>query len=338
VAEGEKSMEYLAKALNITPIYLPRLSRKIHLLGDFFSFLALLRLCFQFKPHIIHTHTAKAGTLGRIVALIYRLAGPFLQAPRSIQVYHTFHGHIFSGYFSPLKTKIFIGIERFLATLSSQIIVISPEQFEDIVHRYRIVPASKCKIIPLGLDLNRLDSSSFCSSHPPYLILWVGRITAIKDPLLLLEIIRLAKHTQKPWIFWVIGGGEFEELLKKYQKEEDLPLEFKGFQEEVGSWIQQGHLLLLTSKNEGTPLSIIEALYLKKPVVSSKVGGVPSLLEKGRGYLVDSRDPQSYLDALEKALDTCFEAQGEANRLWILQHYGLERLVRDLKTLYQGSF
>ncbi len=339
VAPGEQSMDYLAQNLKVQPVYLPHLSRKISWLGDIVSFFSLLRICFTFKPHIIHTHTAKAGALGRVCALFYRFFSPFLGISPRIKVFHTFHGHVFSGYFSSFQSRLIQGIERLLALTCHTLIVLSPEQKEDLAQRYRIAPARKLRIIPLGLDLERLETEANQapkSIPPPYIIGWIGRVTAIKDPELLLEVALLAKHHQKPWIFWVIGGGELFDAIQQRIFQEKLPVELKGFQSQIGFWLKQMHLVLLTSKNEGTPLSLLEAMVLEKSVVATAVGGVPSLLAENRGRLVFSRTAEELFSAIEQQIQSG-DLRNLAGKQWVEANYSLHRLIRDLESLYYSS-
>lgn len=338
VAQGEQSMDDFAQTLHVQPHYLPFLSRKISWVGDLLSFFSLLWICFQFKPQIIHTHTAKAGALGRVVSLIYRFFSPFLGVSSRVKVFHTFHGHVFSGYFSSWQSRLIQGVERLLALTCQRLIVLSSEQKTDLAQRYRIAPARKLRIIPLGMDLARLDqeaSSASFSEPPPYVIGWVGRVTAIKDPELLLAVARLAKQHQKPWIFWVIGGGEGLKDIQETIRQEKLPMELKGFQSRIGFWLKQMHLVLLTSKNEGTPLSLLEAMYLEKPVVATAVGGVPTLLSENRGSLIFSRSPEALFSAIEQQFQSG-SLKNTSGRVWVEKNYGLSRLTRDLEQLYCG--
>lgn len=335
VAPGEQSMDYFAQELHVQPLFLNSLSRRVHFLSDIFAFFSLFKICLQTKPHIIHTHTAKAGALGRLCALFYRFLAPFLGGPPKIRIYHTFHGHVFSGYFSPFKTRLILHIERMLAKTCHEILVLSPEQHHDITQIYRICPPRKARIIPLGIDLQRLDRPEETppqkSVYSPEYIAWVGRVTAIKDPFLLLEIAKEAKRQQKNWFFWVIGGGDLEKEVRQKIQEEQLPVEMKGFQSNIGYWLKSAQAVILTSHNEGTPLSLIEALYLNKKIVASAVGGVPGLLEEGRGLLLFERDPNAFVQALEQQLHLHSLIE---TRSWVEKHYSLKRLQSDLEGLY----
>jgi glycosyltransferase involved in cell wall biosynthesis len=287
----------------------------------------------RFQPHIVHTHTAKAGALGRVAAKLCR----------SPAVVHTFHGHVFDGYFNPLVSRAFVGIERALARGTDAIVTISPRQREEIVEHYGIVPRFATYVVPLGFDLTRFsDIERFAGElrrelgigEAP-LVSIVGRLVPIKDhPLLFEAIKRVDAH------LCVVGGGEEETELRALATRLGIShrTHFLGFRLDLERILADTDVLALTSKNEGTPVAVIEALAAGCSVVCTAVGGVPDVLEGGRwGRLVPERSPEAFALALNDALREKpgrSRAAAEAGRAYVQDKYGIDRLVRDHVRIY----
>jgi glycosyltransferase involved in cell wall biosynthesis len=298
----------------------------------------LIRELREFRPHIVHTHTAKAGALGRLAA---RALGVPI-------VVHTFHGHVFDGYFSPLVERTFLAAERTLAHLTDAIITLSPSQRDDIVDRFHVVSARKVHIIPLGFDFSRFDGIgalrgelrrelSLDGKVP--LVVSVGRLTAIKDHPLLLEAFRGARSDAH---LLIVGGGEEESRLRALSDRLRLGsrVHFLGFRSDLDRILADANVVALTSYNEGTPVALIEALAAGCTPVSTAVGGVADVLEGGRwGKLVPSRNPVDFGRALDRALEkaqSLSDNEVSARKAYARDRFGISRLIRDHAALYEN--
>lgn len=341
VSANELEMAEVLEREGVEPIRVPRLGRSIRPWDDARTLARLVSEFRAFRPHIVHTHTAKAGTLGRLAA---RLSGAQV-------LVHTFHGHVFEGYFSPLASRAVIETERALARLTDAVVTISPRQHRDITQRFRIVEPDKAVVIPLGFDLSRfreggrhrgeLRAELGIPSDVP-IIATIGRLTAIKDHPLL---FRAAAALARPVALLVVGGGEEQESLRALACELGLEkrVHFLGFRSDLERILADSDVVALTSQNEGTPVALIEALAAGRPVVASDVGGVADVLGGGEfGRLVASRDPASFAQALGEVLDESLAeaCQGriEAGRAHAFRNYDVSRLVLDHAALYQKLF
>ncbi|MBN1105611.1 MAG: glycosyltransferase [Deltaproteobacteria bacterium] len=362
VGVHEGDMSYLATSKGIGRRVLSGLGREISLLDDFRSFLHLRRVIKDFNPHIIHTHTAKAGTLGRIAGMSLNL---LRGRKRRIRLVHTFHGHVFSGYFSPMKTLIFIWIERCLSKFTDRIVVISPLQRFDICERYRIAHAHRVQVIPLGFDLTgyrdagryreRARKEYLESASGDILIVGIiGRLTSIKNHRMLLDAARNLRERGQgdSFRFLVVGDGELREDLAAYAKNlgvEDS-VSFVGWQRDMPRIYGAMDVVALTSRNEGTPVTLIEAMAAGIPVVATSVGGVPDLLGKSgssapggyraaqRGILVQPGDASALADAFLFIREKREQVRSMSSRarVYALSRYDQERLVKDIAALYSG--
>ena len=222
-------------------------------------------------------------------------------------ILHTYHGHVFSGYFSPRKTTIYILIERLIALISTQIIVISEMIKKDICSKYKIVSEKKVSVIPLGFELTKMESlQNFRGTFRKQLSIpedapvvgIVGRLTGIKNHDLFIEIANLLFEQNNQIHFLIIGDGELRRSWK--QKVQDLGIaenvHFTGWVTETAKMYADIDIMLLTSKNEGTPVTVIEAMYFSIPVVSSNVGGLSDLIDNGTtGFLINSLVAEDYI-------------------------------------------
>ncbi|MBW1714121.1 MAG: glycosyltransferase [Deltaproteobacteria bacterium] len=286
--------------------------------GNLAAFKEIVRLLRQTSPHILHTHTAKAGALGR-------LAGMSLGRGRPRMI-HTFHGHVFSGYFSPLKTRLFIFIERFLARKTDRVVVLSEEQAEEICRLYRICGRDKISVIPVGLDLEPFQAArpgglreSLGIGPDVFLIGFIGRLTKIKDPLTLLRaLVRVSGQTEQPVGLVIVGQGELEREVRAEAGRLGLKdVHFLGWQEGAAEIYPDLDLLALTSVNEGLPLVLIEALAAGRPVVSTPVGGVPELLG-----LTDRPGPGRFAQAQRGLFFQTGDISGLTQAIkWAITHY-----------------
>jgi glycosyltransferase involved in cell wall biosynthesis len=353
VSSSEGDMSYLADSKGVEPLILSALTKKISIAHDAISLAQVRETIRKFSPHIIHTHTSKAGTIGRLGGMSFN----FMRGPRQrIKLVHTFHGHVFHDYFSPLQTRFFIEIERLLARFTDRIVVISPSQKEDICNTYRIAAPAKVRVVPLGFDLSRyLDQAAFNKTDPqgPCHVGIVGRLTHVKNHRLLLEAARDLKDQGKDhhFRFLIIGDGELGEELKRYalKLEVDRSVVFLGWRKDMPSLYRNLDVVVLTSLNEGTPVTLIEAMAAGKPVIATDVGGVKDLLGTidasandgynlaRRGILIPSGKGKSLAGALLFVLENraSLNLMTERARSFALRQYDAERLVKDLDGLYR---
>ncbi|NDJ36739.1 MAG: glycosyltransferase family 4 protein [Chloroflexi bacterium] len=329
----EGDMSDLTHGLNVQTI--PAMQRSIHPLRDAQAVLALIRLMRSYRPHIVHTHTAKAGFVGRLAA---RLTG----VPA---VVHTFHGHVFHGYFGPLKTALFLRLERLSAKASDVILTIS-DRLRDELIGYRIAAADRIRVVPLGLDLTsltdveglcgRLHAELGCPSEYP-LVGIVGRLVPIKNHNLFLEAARLMADHHATVRFVIVGDGEERSAIEARIKALDLTdrVYLTGWRRDLPVIYAGLSALALTSRNEGTPVSIIEAMAAGVPVVATNVGGVPDLLANGSlGRMVADGDAEALAENILNVLEEAPQTQIDQARAHVLAHYDSARLLDDLRVLY----
>jgi glycosyltransferase involved in cell wall biosynthesis len=335
---NEGDMSYLASQYNVEPIVLKGLGREISPLDDLKVLFQLIWLFLREKPDIVHTHTAKAGTLGRLAATLTRVP----------QVYHTFHGHVFEGYFSPLKTRIFILIERFLALCSTGIIAISKEQKKDLL-RFKIAPARKISVIPLGFDFGRIlpvDPEAKLKRDlkipdDKIVVAIIGRITQIKNHALFFriayEVLRLTDRVH----FLVIGDGELRQHYEAETRRLKIAhqVSFTGFITDLKLIYGSVDMVVLTSLNEGTPVSLLEAMACQKIVLTTKVGGVSDFIENGiNGFYFDFEADKFRDVILDYVADPAkFAAIGARAASDILSKFDKTRLFTDLEKLYRSN-
>lgn len=272
-ADGERGMSYLASEENRLS-YIPDMQRGISLRSDFVALWRLYRSMREFRPEIVHTHTAKAGALGRIAA---RLAG----VPICV---HTFHGHVLTGYFSPLGNLAVRLLERLLAWITDTIVVVSEQQAEDICCRFGVAPRRKVRVIPLGVSLGPLLELPAPEDHT-LSVGWLGRLVPIKGVPLLAQVIEETLARVSSVRFIIAGDGpersEIEALMVRFGR---ARVEWLGWRENVTGVIARCDLLIQTSLNEGTPMSLIQGMAARRPFVSTPVGGVVDLMV-GQGRL-----------------------------------------------------
>jgi len=365
VPEGEEDMSYFAAEMGVIPHYFSEMSREISL-NDAVTVWKLFRLFLRERPDIVHTHTAKAGTVGRTAGFLYRWLTPgvFIGKPRQCKFVHTYHGHVFHSYYGRGRTRLFLAVERLLARLvTDRLIVVSKQQSIEIGEKFRVGRSGQIKVIPLGLDLGLFaDHASrrtkfrheLCIPDHTILIGIVGRLTEIKNHQMFLRVVaRLKEIDPACWRqgavrFIVIGDGGLRDGLE-YQTEE-LGLEkdviFVGSRKDPEYFYPALDVVALTSHNEGTPLTLIEAMANARPVVATSVGGVVDLLgdvvEDGpyqvcrRGIAVDAGDEEAFVSALSRIIrDRSLRQElGERGLEFVEVNYSKERLFEDIKDLY----
>lgn len=319
---------------NLTII--PSLGREIRGTQDVFAFVQLYRLIRQMRPHIVHTHTAKAGTLGRLAA---RLAGVPV-------VIHTYHGHVFQGYFSPVKTRLFLSIERGLARWTDRLLTVSEAVRRDLLLQ-RIGSPERLRVVPLGLDL---DPFLHCDGLRGQLRVELGvgdtplvgivaRLVPIKRHEDFLAAAAAVVRRLSACRFLVVGDGELRDSLKARVRALGLDgrVHFLGWRGDLPRLYADLDLVVLTSASEGLPVSLIEAMAAARPVVATRVGGVPDLVEDGvTGLLVPPGDPGALAEAIVALLADPERRRhmGEAGRKRVYPAFSASRLLADMDRLY----
>lgn len=335
--EREGSMFDLAERHGVRPLVIPSLGREISFANDTRATLALWRLLRKIRPHVVHTHTSKAGFSGRIAA---RLAGVPV-------VLHTFHGHVFHGYFGPARTAAFVVLERSLAHLSDAIITISSRLEHDLLQR-RIAPPDKIRVIELGLDLQRfLEVESRCGALRSELgipsgstvVGIVGRLVPIKDHNTFLDAAARVAGVCPDVHFAVVGDGELRLSLEDRASRLGLSerVHFCGWRSDLPAVYADLDLVVVSSLNEGTPVSLIEAAAAGRPTIATRVGGVPDLIDDGRtGMLVDPGSPEQLSEAIVKTLadPTAARERSDRARMLVRGRYAAQRLLDDLERTY----
>jgi glycosyltransferase involved in cell wall biosynthesis len=336
---GEGDMRYYAEARGVTPIIVPELGRGVNPLRDLVTAWKLYRLIRRLKPDIVHTHTAKAGFAGRLAAW---LAGVPV-------IVHTFHGHVFHGYFSPPVTQMFILMERLTARMSDTVIVLTEGLRRELSEQYRITRKRHMTVLPLGLDLDPFKATprkngAFRRAHniPPELPLVgiVGRLVPVKNHALFLEAAAKIRAHVPGVCFAIVGDGDDAMRAAIRAKIDELRLGdaviMTGWVRDVAPIYSDLDALVISSVNEGTPVTVIEALAACCPVVATAVGGLPDLLDGGAlGALIPSGDAEALASAIVGVLRQPPPDPERAQRLMI-DRYGIDRLVSDLDSLYRG--
>jgi glycosyltransferase involved in cell wall biosynthesis len=336
VEPGEADMQYLLDGRDLEVMVIPALGRELRPLRDLRTALKLYRLVRRLRPSVVHTHKAKAGALGRVVALVARVP---------VRV-HTYHGHVFQGYFGPGKTWAFLWIERALARITSQLVALSPALADELSTKYRIATPDRFTVIPLGFELQpflksdqhrgELRRELGLKADVPLLAL-VGRMVPVKDhrTFVLAAAMLAAKRPDAQFV--LVGGGELEGEIRQQIVAVGLQdrMHLLGWRRDLDRIYPDLDVVALCSINEGTPVSLIEAMACGIPVVATAVGGVPDVLHGGaRGYLVPARSPAALADALELALHPGARDRAAALRSTVGEEYGSERLCADLGSLY----
>lgn len=389
VPPGEDDMTYFATEQGVSPVIIPEMSREISP-RDVLAVWKLFRLLMRERPDIVHTHTAKAGTVGRIAGWLYRWLTPsaLLGHPRPCLFVHTYHGHIFHSYYGSFKTKLFLTIEKILAHMTDRVVVISQRQYQEIHEEFGIgrkgqvavIREGQFAIIPLGLDTSVFTNwqerreaarKDLGVGETDLVVGIVGRLTEIKNHTLFLEAAALYKQSfglgatknngdERRVRFVIIGDGHLRRPLE--QQAFSLGLQddviFTGLRDDPESFYSALDVVALTSLNEGTPLTLIEAMANARPVIATAVGGVVDLLGDcgvattkrsdvatgNAGYIVCERGvwvESNHADNFCKGLNFLLERaelrreMGERGRAFVEQSYSKERLVADVLALYE---
>ena len=371
VPPGEEDMAYFAADQGVKPILIAEMSREISF-KDVLTTWKLYRLFVRESPDIVHTHTAKAGTVGRVAGLFYRWLTPatLLGRPRKCRFIHTYHGHIFHNYYGRLKTRLFITIEKLLARLVTDcIVVVSEQQRREINESFAIGRPNQFVVIPLGLDLNafadrqarrHLFRDELGAEDGELLIGIVGRLTEIKNHDLFLRAAARfnemcgAMGSQPRVRFVVIGDGSLRSRLESLAESLGLTqnVVFAGNRRDPENFYPALDIVALTSLNEGTPLTLIEAMANQRPVIATNVGGVVDLLGEAitqtysgseryvickRGLSIPVNDTEAFAAGLHRLVADADlrRALGQRGSGFVTSNYSRERLLEDVRGLYE---
>ena len=343
LARGEDSMAFVADARGVEVVRIDELGREISPLRDLMATIRLARLIRKERPQILHTHTAKAGTVGRVAA---RLAG----SRKPPIVVHTFHGHVLRGYFGPVRTLLFRLLERWLAAGTTALIAVSPQVRDDLVS-LGVAPRERFVVIRLGIELDervapeengRGESRRYLGiPGDRFAVGWIGRMTAVKRTDDVLIAFKSLRDSGVDAVLCMVGDGPDRLPLEQRAHELGVARDtvFLGYQEDVAPFYAAFDVLVLPSGNEGTPVTVIEALAAERPVVATRVGGVPDVVRDGEdGFLVEAGATEDLADRLGRlARDPALRARmGKKGRERVLPRYAVKRLVDDVDELYRS--
>jgi glycosyltransferase involved in cell wall biosynthesis len=319
-------------ATDVKAVRIQGFGRRVSLGGDIRAFIALVREIRTFKPHVIHTHTAKAGFLGRIASIV--------SLQPAIRV-HTFHGHLLNGYFGSFKRSLVVIAEKFLALFTHQLLAVGDKVRQDLLNA-GIGTKDKFGLMPPGLAIgvlpDRKESRNALSVPANSLqCAFIGRVTQIKRPDRFLDVVNEIKKRGVKLDFSIAGDGELLEMCRERIKQENLPVTILGWQSDIERVLSSADMVVLTSDNEGTPLSLIQAGMAGLPVVTTNVGSVPEVVLDGVTGIVTRLDVQEIADALEKLAndDVLRTKLGVAAQEFTLSNFGVKRLVHDHEELYK---
>jgi len=343
LSDGEHDMSYLLSSTD-NVLRLGEMGRSVSPLSDLRALWEAFRFLRRERPEIVHTHTAKAGAVGRIAA---RLAGVPV-------IVHTYHGHVFHSYFSPMKTRLYLAIERILGLLTTQVIAISESQKSELCSKYRVVPAEKVSVIQNGFDFRSFPAEERTKARKElgigenaFIFAWAGRMAPVKDVGLLGQVIRLAAAKLSNAFFLVVGDGE-EKLKLESLVEGCNNVRILGWWRDMDKIWCAADAAILTSRNEGTPTALIEAMAARLPFVATNVGAVQDLAvgpvvaldnamgeRAANGFFV-VRTSEALFHCIEELINNRFAARqmGEAGNAFVRRRFPADRLVADMTLLY----
>ena len=347
--ESEASSEFILEDLGVKPMVISEMKRAISPKSDYRSFQEISRVIQEFRPHIVHTHAAKSGTLGRLAAIHNNVP----------VVLHTFHGHVFHSYFGKASTTIYKLIERYLAKRSTRIIAISQIQADELSLIHKIAEPKKVEIIHLGFDLSRFQENQstkrkifrdrYQLKDSDVAIGIVGRLVPIKNHKMFLNAVESVHAQNSNARFFIVGDGESRQELLHYctnskinfrwmdAPDEASPVCFTSWIKEIDEVMAGLDIVTLTSLNEGTPVSLIEAQSAAKPVVSTRVGGIEDIVvEDGSALLCGTGDQEIFNQHLIKLSNDALKrsAMGKIGQAHVTELFSYKRLVSDMQSLY----
>ena len=348
--DHEHDAGFITDQLGIKPLYIPEMGRSVNFQKDYKAYRRLKEIIKEFKPDIVHTHAAKPGAVGRFAAKNMKVP----------VIIHTYHGHVFHSYFSKLKTRVIINTERWLAKRTDAIVAISHQQLKELTVDFKIASEEKFRIIPLGLDLEKFqqDSSNkrkkfreeFGINNEELVITITGRLVPVKNHNLFLEGIDFVlKNSNRKIKAVIVGDGETRKDLEekanqlgiKFTTEKESihphPLIFTSWRSDVDNINAGSDIITMTSLNEGTPVSLIEAQAANKPIVSTRVGGIGDIVVEGTTALLSDLDdkPAFYNNLLRLVENDGLRIKlGKNSSDFVMKQFSYQRLVKDMSVLY----
>ncbi len=350
IDETEESSEFIARELSLEPIYIPEMYRDINLFQDRKAYKKIKSIIREFKPDIVHTHAAKAGTLGRLAAINCKVP----------VILHTFHGHVFHSYFSPFKTRMFLEIERYLANRSSRIIAISERQKKELGLIYKVAPLDKIEVIPLGFNLEPFQENQdakriqfrkqYLIDDDEIVISIIGRLVPVKNHKLFIDAMKIVfENTNKKVRAFIVGDGQERVNLENYiqsigidyvnfTKEQcKAPITFTSWRKDIDVVNAGSDIIALCSFNEGTPVSLIEAQAANKPIVTTRVGGITDVVIPSKTALVSSKKSvtnfaRNLFMMIED--DEMRKQMGLSGHEFVAQKFSYTRLISDMAAFY----
>lgn len=339
--EGEVDSLFILEKIGVEPTIVKDLKRTPNFKDDLKAYTEIKRIIEEYKPDIVHTHASKAGAIGRLAALQQKVP----------VIVHTYHGHVFDGYFGKVKTFLYKSIERYLASKSTGIVAISPEQKEDLASRHKICSPEKIKVIPLGFDLNRFHHdrnnhrigtrAKYQIKEDEIAIAIVGRLVKIKNHDFFLKAIdKVAKSTTKNLRVFIVGDGTEREFLEQRAKEilaKNVTIEFTSWIKDIHLFNPGMDLICLTSINEGTPVSLIEAQASSVAVLSTDVGGVQHVVKQGKtGIIVQPNDLEGFVESLIELVENEEKRSFLSQNGWdyVKEAFHYEKLVKNMEAYY----
>tara|TARA_B110000459_G_scaffold44010_1_gene48572 strand:+ start:8437 stop:9618 length:1182 start_codon:yes stop_codon:yes gene_type:complete len=340
--ENEANSLHILKEYDVEPLLIHELKREPNLKSDRLALKKIKTIIQEFKPDIVHTHASKAGAIGRKAAFSCNVP----------VVVHTFHGHVFHSYFGKIKTSIFKNIERYLAKKSTGIIAISNLQKKELCETHKITTAKKIEVIPLGFDLKKFQDhysenriavrKEYDINDDTLALCIIGRLAPVKDHFFFLDVIEeLSLQTDRKIKIFIVGDGE---LRKEINTRVDL-LKNKGVDIIMTSWIfdiakfNAGmDIMCLTSKNEGTPVSLIEAQASNLPVISTDGGGVSDIVSQNEtGFIISRKDKREFVKKLKTLVDDDELRNKMKTKGWEHVHlkFSYKRLASDMENYYK---
>ena len=347
----EDSSLFIFKEMGLDPLIISEMNRSLNFLNDIKAYYRIKKIIKEFKPDVVHTHAAKAGALGR-------LAASSCGVPVII---HTFHGHVFHSYFGKIKTTVFKNIERFLTKKSSVIIAISEKQKQELCVEHKIASIEKTKVIPLGFDLSKFSENQsekrktfrakYQIKDDEVCIVIIGRLAPVKNHTLFFKAIDyLKKNTTKKIRAIVVGDGNLRQELMNLAQNLKIDYCYYPVEQQVTtitftSWIQDvsyplagSDIVCLTSFNEGTPVSLIEAQAASKAIVTTKVGGIENSVNNSAAFLVAINDEKSFFEKLLLLVQDpeTREKMALQGKDFVYDQFHYTRLVEDVRGLYNS--
>ena len=329
---GDEADYLVTVATDVKAHRIKGLGRRIFLAGDIRAFILLVIEIRNFKPHLIHTHTAKAGFLGRLASIV--------SLQPSVRV-HTFHGHLLNGYFGSFKRALVVLMEKFLAFFTDQLLAVGDQVRQDLLQA-GIGSNAKFEIMPPGLVIGTLPSKNTSRAALGLSVdrlqcAFIGRVTQIKRPDRFLDVVSEIKKRGLNLDFFIAGDGDLLDMCRKRIELEQLPVKVLGWQTDIERVLAAADMVILTSDNEGTPLSLIQAGMARLPVVTTRVGSVPEVILDGVTGIITSLNVQEIANALEKLVaDKALRTQlGLGAQEFTLAQFGVQRLVLNHEALYK---